>query len=158
MSESSQDGGGTSFFTLIIAALIGAIIPTIIGYFYISDANVRIAKLEAEKLSIPAITRQLSSEGADAFRGPKGDVGPAGPAGPQGPAGTQGEVGPAGPQGEVGPAGSQGPEGAQGPAGPQGETGPQGPAGASPSIDDIVAKVLAELQARGGTVPSGENQ
>ncbi|MBZ0218029.1 MAG: hypothetical protein K8F25_15845, partial [Fimbriimonadaceae bacterium] len=68
MSESSQNGDGTSFYKLIIAALLGALIPSIVGYAYISSASDRIAKLEADKLSMEAITSQLSSEGVDAFR------------------------------------------------------------------------------------------
>ncbi len=153
MSEESQ--GGTSFFKLIIAAILGALIPTVVAYFSISSANERISALEANDLSLAAITRQLSEQEGDAFRGPMGQAGAPGTAGPKGDAGPTGESGSAGSQGPVGPKGETGAAGPQGPAGPQGAAGAQGADGAkgeagdSTSVDEVVAQVLAELRAKG---------
>lgn len=103
MAGENSNGGSTG--KMVIAGLIGAIIPTVAGLVYGNSLSSRIDNLEANQLSGEAVVEEIVANHSDELRGP---------AGPPGPQGQQGETGPAGAQGDPGPAGARGPAGAAG--------------------------------------------
>ena len=91
MSNSQQGGFGR----LVGAALVGAIVPTIVALTYISNLSNRLDDVENNAPSVEAVAKDLAANHAAtlkgvirAIRGPKGDPGPKGEVGPQGPEGV----------------------------------------------------------------------
>jgi hypothetical protein len=90
----------------------------------------------------------IGQDGVQGLPGSAGNTGPVGPMGKGcvGPPGPPGQTGPAGPMGLRGAKGHPGVRGYEGPVGPQGPPGPPGPSGGDVDIDEVVARVKAELR------------
>jgi hypothetical protein len=85
------------------------------------------------------------------IKGEKGDKGDKGEKGDKGDKGEKGDTGPQGPQGQQGPrgfAGEPGRDGRDGRNGIDGRDGKNGKDGITPAVDDLIEKVIAELEKR----------
>lgn len=139
----------TSFGKLIMAGIIGAIVPTVAGYFYVNNLSQQAATGQPTTASI---VQQLMTDHGDDLSGAQGDTGAAGASGAAGPKGDAGGTGPAGAAGLDGAAGPQGPRGEAGPQGEQGQAGANGAAGAAGAAADVgqvVDEVIRQLRASG---------
>lgn len=92
----------------------------------------KLARLQAEFLSLSKKQGPV---------GPQGERGPQGEKGKPGEKGEKGEQGLVGPQGEQGEQGPVGPQGEQGEKGEQGEQGPVGPKGDAPQHEWVGSKL-----------------
>lgn len=81
MSEAKQ-GGGPKFGKLILAAALGAAVPTVVGLDYLIILSQRLTELEHRNItaaggavSVEAVAEELIAKHRDALRGEKGEPG-----------------------------------------------------------------------------------
>ncbi len=145
----------TSFGKLVMAGIVGAIVPTVIGYFYVGNLS---EQMSMDRPTTASIVEQMMNDRGSELQGEAGAMGAAGPQGDAGPKGDKGDTGLAGDTGaagDVGAAGQGGVAGPQGPQGPQGERGSAGadgavgPAGSAADVNQVVEEVIRQLRASG---------
>ena len=135
MSGANQSGNSATSGKLLLAAALGAAVPTVIGLDYLIVLSQRLSALENTPVlvggaaSVEAVAQELAAKHRQALIGEKGDPGPRGPKGEPGRQGAPGPKGDAGAPGPKGDAGAPGPKGDAGASGPKGDAGSPGPVG-----------------------------
>jgi len=81
MSETQQGAGKSRLGTIVLAAAIGAGVPTVFGLDYLIILSKRLTELESntvtsgDSISVEAVARELAAKHSDALRGEKGEPG-----------------------------------------------------------------------------------
>ena len=182
MSEAKQ-GGGPKFGKLILAAALGAAVPTVVGLDYLIILSQRLTDLESQAItgdgstvSVEAVARELIAKHKDALRGEKGEPGQSNSVTGVSTIsveavarelvakhrdtlrGEKGNTGPAGLRGEIGPPGPPGPKGEPGPRGPKGAKGDPGePGRPGPKGDQGPAGEKGDPGQQGPSGPKGDS-
>ena len=81
MFEAKGSGGGPKFGKLMLAAALGAAVPTVVGLDYLIILSQRLTEIESNAItgggtvSVDAVAEELVAKHSDALRGEKGDPG-----------------------------------------------------------------------------------